>query len=111
MSAKPRSIKSDLSKVDAHIITPEEYEELPELSDAEFAAGVVSTGMTPKEIIAAIEVKKRGRPKGSGQKVSTTVRFDADILEAFRAGGEGWQTRMNDALRDWLKRRKTRVQG
>ncbi len=48
---------------------------------------------------------RRGRPPGSGNKVSTTVRFDADILAAFRAQGPGWQTRMNEALREWLQRR------
>ncbi|MBF0153629.1 MAG: BrnA antitoxin family protein [Magnetococcales bacterium] len=46
---------------------------------------------------------RRGRPAGSGTKVSTTVRFDADVITAFRATGKGWQTRMNDALRDWLQ--------
>ncbi len=45
---------------------------------------------------------KRGRPLGSN-KVSTTIRFDQDVLEAFRDAGPGWQSRMNDALRDWLK--------
>jgi uncharacterized protein (DUF4415 family) len=44
---------------------------------------------------------RRGRAVRSN-KVSTTVRFDACILESFRASGAGWQTRMNDALRDWL---------
>ena len=45
---------------------------------------------------------KRGRPLGSSNKISTTVRLDADVLDAFRAGGPGWQTRMNEVLRDWL---------
>lgn len=31
------------------------------------------------------------------------VRYSPDVLAAFRATGRGWQTRMNDALRDWLK--------
>ncbi len=53
-------------------------------------------------------VVRRGRPAGSGTKVSTTVRFDADILEAFRAAGPGWQTRMNAVLRDWLKEHSPR---
>ena len=44
----------------------------------------------------------RGRPLGSGTKVQLTVRFDADVIRAFRQVGDGWQTRMNDALRDWL---------
>lgn len=45
---------------------------------------------------------KRGRPPGS-TKVSTTVRFDREVLDAFRATGPGWQSRMNQALKDWLK--------
>ena len=59
--------------------------------------------LDPEEMAAGIALaKKRGRPVGSN-KESTTVRFDRDVLDAFRAGGPGWQTRMNDALREWLK--------
>ena len=45
---------------------------------------------------------QRGRPKLEQPKVSTTIRFDADILARFRAGGPGWQSRINTALREWL---------
>jgi uncharacterized protein (DUF4415 family) len=51
---------------------------------------------------AAAYRRKRGRPTG-GTKASTTIRFDRDVLDAFRAAGPGWQSRMNAALRDWLK--------
>ncbi len=44
-----------------------------------------------------------GRPQGSGTKEQVTLRIDAEILEQFRATGNGWQTRINDALRDWMK--------
>jgi uncharacterized protein (DUF4415 family) len=44
---------------------------------------------------------KRGKQKAP-LKVPTTLRLDADILEAFKAQGRGWQTRMNDALRAYL---------
>lgn len=44
----------------------------------------------------------RGRPKGTQRKISTTIRLDADIVERFRAGGAGWQSRINQALREWL---------
>ena len=44
-----------------------------------------------------------GRPKSESPKVFTGIRLDADVVEAFRATGKGWQTRMNSALRDWLK--------
>lgn len=58
--------------------------------------------LTAEEMRAGTELaKKRGRPPG-GNKESTTVRFDRDVLDAFRAAGPVWQTRMNDALRDWL---------
>lgn len=43
----------------------------------------------------------RGRPRSANKKVPTNVRYDADVVEAFKATGEGWQTRMNNALREW----------
>lgn len=47
--------------------------------------------------------RMRGRPLGSGTKEQVTLRLDTRILERFRATGNGWQTRINDALRDWAK--------
>jgi uncharacterized protein (DUF4415 family) len=44
--------------------------------------------------------RKVGRPKGSGTKELVSLRIDRDILDRFRAGGPGWQTRLNDALRE-----------
>ena len=60
--------------------------------------------LTREEMQAGIESyrKQRGRLAGS-DKESTTIRFDREVLAAFRAAGPGWQTRMNAALRDWLK--------
>jgi len=52
---------------------------------------------------AAIEKRRAGRPVGSGNKEQVAIRIDKDILSAFRSAGPGWQTRMNDALKDWLK--------
>jgi hypothetical protein len=34
------------------------------------------------------------------------IRSDADVLEAFRATGHGWQTRINKVLRDWIKEKE-----
>ena len=63
---------------------------------------------TAEELRAGVaELRKaRGRPPGSA-KESTTIRIDHDVLDAFRAGGPGWQSRMNAALRDWLKTHKS----
>ena len=57
---------------------------------------------TPSDIAT---YKARGRPVGSVKndaKQAVTVRYSPDVLAAFRATGAGWQTRMNDALKDWL---------
>jgi uncharacterized protein (DUF4415 family) len=47
--------------------------------------------------------RKRGRPASENPKQQVTLRLDPDILEHFRAGGPGWQTAINDALRKAMK--------
>lgn len=47
---------------------------------------------------------RRGRPPKQGPlKQPTTIRLDADVLAALRASGDGWQTRVSDAVRDLVK--------
>jgi uncharacterized protein (DUF4415 family) len=46
---------------------------------------------------------KRGRPALAKPKTHVNIRLDADVLDAFKESGAGWQTRVNNALRDWLK--------
>lgn len=42
-------------------------------------------------------------PQKAPTKQATTIRFDADVLAALKASGKGWQTRVNDAMREWLR--------
>ena len=60
---------------------------------------------TARELIGAVSAyrRKRGRPAGSGAKEQIALRVDKDVLAQFRAGGPGWQTRMNEALKAWLR--------
>lgn len=46
---------------------------------------------------------RRGRPPKARPKVSTTIRLSQGVVGHFRAGGCGWQTRIDHALRDWIK--------
>ena len=46
---------------------------------------------------------KRGRPVLAHPKEHLNIRLDSDIVMNFRRMGRGWQTRLNEALRDWLK--------
>lgn len=48
---------------------------------------------------AAVRAKRIGRPPSERRKLSISLRLDPDVLEAWRSSGEGWQSRMNDALR------------
>ena len=59
---------------------------------------------TVEEIRVAIatDQKRRGRPIGS-DKTQIALRVDNATLAAFKATGKGWQSRMNDALADWIK--------
>ena len=50
---------------------------------------------------------RRGRPPITNPKVSTTIRLSQDVIEHFKAGGRGWQTRINDALREWIGKQDT----
>ena len=63
---------------------------------------------TPEELAHRLALaRKRGRPAGSGVKEQVAIRLDKDILEAFRAQGQGWQTRINQALRCYLAEHPT----
>lgn len=58
---------------------------------------------TDAEWEAVKPLLRRGRPPAENPKVHTGLRLDAEILDAFKSGGRGWQTRINEALKDWLK--------
>lgn len=87
-------IYSDLAKVDAHEIQPEEYEEIPELTDEFFERAEFSIGD---------KVIRRGRPPLDTKKRLVSLRLDQDVIEQFRATGPGWQSRINAALRAHLR--------
>ena len=84
MSASKRNIADDLDDPD----------EVPDLSTPEWEKIIDATPVT------------RGRPRQDVTKESTTIRLDPDVLAHFRSGGPGWQTRINEALRDWIAGRR-----
>ena len=78
------------------IPTPEE--------DAEIDAGIAADPDTV-ELSEGMSRRLRpvGRPKAEATKERITIRLSPEVVARFRATGKGWQTRMNDALMDWLK--------
>jgi len=57
-------------------------------------------------LVAEIERRKAGRPKAEVRKRTISLRVDPAVLDAFKATGPGWQTRMNEALREWVERHR-----
>ena len=102
MSARKRKSGTDWAKVDAHVITPEEYAEMPEWTDAQLDRAELAIG---GKVIrpAAGTLTKRGRPKKTDAKVSVHLRLSPAVLKHFRARGPGWQTRIDEALRKAAK--------
>ncbi len=82
-------------------------DDAPELTDDFFEQGEWKIGDKPVSAVegaaAMQKALSRGRPKAETTKLALTVRYDVEVVEAFKATGKGWQTRMNAALRDWLK--------
>jgi uncharacterized protein (DUF4415 family) len=74
-------------------------------TDEQFAkARPASEVMSPALLEAHRQTKnKGGRPKSDDPKIFTGIRLDSDLLAAFKATGKGWQTRVNAALRQYLK--------
>ncbi|MBF0178604.1 MAG: BrnA antitoxin family protein [Magnetococcales bacterium] len=84
-------------KPQLEIPTPEE--------DAMIAAGIASDPDTyePSDMeILSMRPVRRGRPLSTNRKVSLSVRYSSEVVAYFRATGPGWQSRMDDALKNWI---------
>lgn len=73
----------------------------PEITD-EQAAQLRPFREAMPDIYAAIK-RGRGRPPADTRKVAIKLRLDQETVEAFRATGPGWQTRMNEVLGEAAK--------
>jgi len=84
-NASRRTLKSDLARVDAHIVSAKEYRELPQLTS---------------DMLARAKVKKGGRPRSRSlnPRKLISLRLPADVIARWKATGPGWQTRMAERL-------------
>lgn len=78
-----RSLRSNLQQVDAHAIAPDEYADLPELT---------------QEMLSRASLNKGGRPVSANPRKPISLRLPAEVIERWRATGPGWQTRMAERL-------------
>jgi uncharacterized protein (DUF4415 family) len=78
-----RTLGSDLKRVDAHVVQPHEYKELPELTE---------------DMLARATLRKGGRPKSENPRQMISLRLPPDVIERWKATGPGWQTRIAERL-------------
>jgi uncharacterized protein (DUF4415 family) len=95
-----------MAKLAKHQITASAIEdENPEWTKTDFAnarpAADVLHEIFPK--VVAENMLKRGRPRKEITKAPVNIRLSPDVVHAFRSTGKGWQTRVDEALKDWLK--------
>lgn len=74
---------------------PGEDRPLTPTEEERFGRAVFVPGGGYQAVQAAVAAKRSAE-----QRVS--VRFSRDVLDYFKAGGEGWQSRINEALRQWI---------
>ena len=95
--------------------SPEEWEALiaeapgedrpptPEEEAAWANAVVVKEGGYPAVREALAEQRRTRGPGQKPKKVLLSVRYSPEVVEYFRATGEGWQARMDEALKEWIQ--------
>ena len=65
--------------------------------------------LTPKQLKEMMPMRAlRGRPKSGNTKKLVSVRYSSEVLEYFRSTGEGWQSRMDSVLRQYVSRHSRR---
>jgi uncharacterized protein (DUF4415 family) len=80
----------------------------PELTEADF-----KRARPTKEVLTELfgaeaaeqATRPRGRPRKADPKQPVSIRLSPEVVAHFKATGRGWQTRIDDALKEWIERR------
>ncbi len=73
--------------------------------EAAWTTGALVKGGGYAAAKAAVAAKRKPGQRGpqvAPTKQLVSVRYSTEVIEFFKAGGAGWQTRMDDALRQWV---------
>jgi len=76
--------------------------EVRELTASDLRRFKPAAQVLPAELLKTMGIKPRG-PQKAPTKQATTIRLSSDVMDAFKATGAGWQTRIDAALKDWLR--------
>ena len=66
--------------------------------------------LTPKQLQAMVPLKSmRGRPKSENKKLLVSVRYSPEVVAYFKSTGDGWQSRMDVVLQQYVTRHSRRA--
>lgn len=79
----------------------------PEWTNEDFARAKPAREVLPPEVYEGLVALRRRSGQRGPQKAPTkeriSIRLSREVTEHFRATGDGWQSRIDEALRDWLR--------
>lgn len=81
-------------------------DDIPEMTDTDFAAAK-SLYVDVPDVVEAMK-RGRGRPKLAHPKQRVSLRLDPKVIAAYKATGEGWQSRINEVLARALPHRRAK---
>jgi uncharacterized protein (DUF4415 family) len=66
--------------------------------------------LTPSQLKSMVPLRAlRGRPKSENKKLLVSVRYSREVVTYFKSTGEGWQSRMDSVLREYVERKARRA--
>ena len=79
---------------------PVEDDDNPPTTEADWDDAIVSHSYA--ELREKLAERRRWGPQKAPVKEQVAIRFSPEVLAYFHATGKGWQTRMDEALREWI---------
>ncbi len=79
-----------------------EVSDSPELTKADFAKAKPFSEVFPS---LSASIRKGRGPNKSPTKEMVSIRLSKNVIEHFKKGGDGWQTRIDETLQKVVKRK------
>ncbi len=76
--------------------------EVREITDDDFKHFKPASEVLPPILQKKLGIRGRG-PQRQPTKERITIRLSPDVVKSFKSSGPGWQTRIDNALKDWLR--------
>ncbi len=80
--------------------------EVRELTEDDIKSMRPAHEVLPDELLKVLPKRKIGQrgPQKHPVKIAVTLRYSAEVIDYFKSFGSGWQSRMDKALKEWIKK-------